>query len=164
MDQDEPKYGTYTDLKTEERLLIDAAAAAMKTAYSPYSKFSVGAALLTKDGEIVEGSNVENAAYGSTICAERVALLAANAKGKRNFVAMAIITKPEGGQTETPAAPCGACRQMLFEASQVGGSDIKILLSNTKKDKILITSVRKILPLAFGPADLGVDISKYSKG
>jgi cytidine deaminase len=90
--------------------LMAATAKARKNAYAPYSKFTVGAALLTKDGEIFLGSNVENASFGLTICAERSAVAAAVAAGHRDLDAIAILT-----DSKKPALPCGACRQVLAE-------------------------------------------------
>ena len=96
--------------------LLDAAEEAMEKAYNPYSHFYVGAALLTADGKIITGANYENASYGNTICAERAALLKANAEGYRRFKAIAIIAKGENFDVDKPTAPCGACRQSIFEA------------------------------------------------
>jgi len=90
--------------------LIRAAAKARKGAVAPYSKFLVGAALLTRRGEIIAGANVESASYGLTCCAERVALFKALTEGKSDFVAMAVVARARGG-----AMPCGACRQLLAE-------------------------------------------------
>src|SRR5438309_7210079 len=93
-----------------KRELVLAAAEARHRAVTPYSKFKVGAALLTKSGEIITGANVESASYGLTCCAERVALFTALTAGKRNFVAMAVVACAPGGPM-----PCGACRQLLAE-------------------------------------------------
>jgi cytidine deaminase len=90
--------------------LVNAAIEARKNAYAPYSKFAVGAALLTKSGEIFSGCNIENISLGLTICAERAAVAAAVAHGQREFVAVAIAT-----ESKEPAVPCGACRQVLAE-------------------------------------------------
>jgi cytidine deaminase len=90
--------------------LIRAAAKARKRAVAPYSKFLVGAALLTRRGEIITGANVESASYGLTCCAERVALFKALTEGKRDFVAVAVVARAKDG-----AMPCGACRQLLAE-------------------------------------------------
>lgn len=151
----------YDALTAEQKLLLDKAEAVMPKAYNPYSGFFVGAALLTEDGIIVEGANVENAAYGSTICAERAAILRANAMGYRRFKAVAIIGKGEKFEATDVVAPCGSCRQMLFELHQISGKDLETILSNTKKDKIVISTIIELLPLGFGPKDLGIDVSKY---
>jgi len=141
--------------------LLECAERVMKTAYNPYSNFYVGAALLSQDGSIITGSNVENAAYGSTICAERSALLRANAEGYRMFDSIAIIARGIDFETQEVTAPCGACRQMLYESSQISEKDIEVIMSNTSKSKIIVSSIEELLPLAFGPKDLGVDVKKY---
>src|SRR5215469_2485881 len=97
-------------MKIDSRKLIAAAATAREGAVAPYSKFKVGAALLTKSGEIIGGANVESASYGLTCCAERVALFNALTNGKRNFVAVAVVARIDKGPM-----PCGACRQLLAE-------------------------------------------------
>jgi cytidine deaminase len=102
---------------TQKQVLIGAALDARKEAYAPYSKFLVGAAVQTKDGTVVTGANVENASYGLTICAERVAAAAAVAAGHRELVAVAVATTGEHG-------PCGACRQFLAEF----GPDMDVVL------------------------------------
>jgi len=139
----------YRNLDEEEKKLVQAAERAMKTAYNPYSKFSVGAAILTESGKIITGSNVENAAYGSTICAERVAVFRANAIGERNFKKVAIITSGD-----KISGPCGACRQVLFEFSQISGLDFLVIMTNLKKDKVILAKISELLPLGFGPKDL----------
>lgn len=148
----------YGDLSGEDQELLDAAGAALKNSYSPYSHFKVGSALRTIDGEIISGTNFENAAYGSAICAERSAILRANAMGKREFHTIAIIAKPEQGSVTDPVAPCGSCRQVIFESSQISDTDIKVIMSNTAKDKIIISHISSLLPLAFGPKDLGIKL------
>lgn len=153
----------FKDLNKEQKRLLEAAEKAMKTAYNPYSKFFVGAALLTRDDKIITGSNVENAAYGDTICAERAAILRANALGKRCFKSMAIIAKGEDFDTKEVTAPCGSCRQVLVEFSQISETDLIVIMSNTKKDKIIIASISELLPLNFGPKDMGIDVKRYQK-
>ncbi len=96
-----------------EEKLLKKAKEAMKFAYAPYSKFRVGAALWTKDGKIFTGANIENSSYGLTICAERVAIFKAISEGIRDFVALAV-----AASQDEPVAPCGACRQVLFEFSE----------------------------------------------
>lgn len=104
--------------------LVDAARAARERAIAPYSKFRVGAALVTRAGRIYGGCNVENASYGLTVCAERVALLKALSEGEREFAAIAVVA-----DTESPTPPCGPCRQLLWEYC----GDIPVVLANTTR-------------------------------
>jgi len=103
--------------------LVEAARDARTRAVAPYSNFKVGAALLTSDGQVIKGCNVENASYGLTVCAERVALLKALSDGHRQFAAIAVVA-----DTNAPTPPCGPCRQLLWEYC----GDIEILLGNLK--------------------------------
>jgi len=122
--------------------LVKAAAAAAKKAYSPYSKYRVGAALLTAGGEIFTGCNVENASYGLTICAERSAFCAAVSSGKRAFKAMAIVASG----SKRPY-PCGACRQVMAEFC---GPDFRIYCATAKKPRNFEElSLGKLLPKSF---------------
>jgi cytidine deaminase len=121
--------------------LIAAAAQARKGSVSPYSKFKVGAALLTKSGEIIGGANVESASYGLTCCAERVALFKALTDGKNNFTAIAVVAHCDGGPM-----PCGACRQLLAEYAQ----GAKVFVADSRAPgKIREFTVRELLPAAF---------------
>lgn len=153
----------YVELNPTQQRLLDAAAKVMETAYNPYSKFYVGAAILGRKGEIIPGSNVENAAYGSTLCAERAAILRANSMGIRMIEKIAIIARGQDFETQKITGPCGSCRQVLFEYSQISEKDLEIILSTTAKDKIIITTISELLPLAFGPKDLGIDVKEYQK-
>ena len=124
-----------------KRELVMLAAKAREGAVAPYSKFNVGAALLTRRGEIITGANVESASYGLTCCAERVALFSALTAGKRDFAAVAIVARAPGG-----AMPCGACRQLLAEYAP----DAKVWVADSNHLKIIKEfSVRKLLPGAF---------------
>ena len=152
---------TYEQLDGEQRGLVDAAAVAMEGAYNPYSNFFVGAAVLTVDGEKFTGSNFENGAYGSTMCAERIAAYVAHAEGKRMLRTVAIIARGKDFDTEEPTAPCGSCRQVFKEFRDIGGKDIEFILSTTRKDKIWVASLDALLPGGFGPASLKIDIGKY---
>jgi len=126
---------------TNKRSLVLAAAAARERAVAPYSKFKVGAALLTKHGEIITGANVESASYGLTCCAERVALFHALTSGKRDFIAVAVVARAPGGPM-----PCGACRQLLAEYAP----NAKVWVADSKKLKsIKEFTVKKLLPAAF---------------
>ena len=121
--------------------LIAAALAARKGAVAPYSRFKVGAALLTAEGEIVSGANVESASYGLTCCAERVALFKAVTSGKRDFVALAIVARAPGG-----AMPCGACRQLLAEYAPCA---VVFIADSARPQTIKRATVSMLLPDAF---------------
>ncbi|MCK4797695.1 MAG: cytidine deaminase [Spirochaetes bacterium] len=155
------KTTNYKGLTNPQKNLLDAAEKAAETAYNPYSQFFVGAALLTHNDIIITGSNIENASYSCAICAERAALSRANAMGHKKYKSIAIIARRLDSKIEEVITPCGICRQMLYEASQVSENDIEIIMSNTKKDKIIISSIKELLPLAFGPKNTGVDVKKY---
>ncbi|WHY76167.1 cytidine deaminase [Neobacillus sp. WH10] len=127
--------------------LIEEAKKAREKAYVPYSKFGVGAALLTTDGKIYHGCNIENAAYSMCNCAERTALFKAYSEGDRDFQMLAVIA-----DTERPCSPCGACRQVI---SELCPSDMKVVLTNLQGDIQEIT-VKDLLPGAFSPEDLHV--------
>lgn len=124
-----------------ERLeeLLDTARKAREQAYSPYSRFPVGAALLTSDGEIFAGCNVENLSFGLTVCAERTALCSAVAAGKRQFSGTVVVT-----DTPEPATPCGACRQALYEFSP----DLWIVTANLQGQQ-RVYRLSELLPDAF---------------
>jgi cytidine deaminase len=119
--------------------LLDAARAARLHAHAPFSKFKVGAALQTEDGTVITGCNVENATYGLTICAERVAMFKAISEGHRRFVRVAVVA-----DTEAPTPPCGACRQILWEL----GGDLEVILGNLTAEKGRHW-LRDLLPLPF---------------
>jgi len=127
--------------------LIAEARAARELAYTPYSRFKVGAALACKDGRVFRGCNVENASYGLCNCAERTAFFSAIASGYTpgDFAALAVI-----GDTDGPIAPCGACRQVILE---LGGNDLPVVLTNLKGD-VMATTAAEQLPNAFGGRDL----------
>lgn len=125
--------------------LIEEAKLAREKAYVPYSKFGVGAALLTKDGKVYQGCNIENAAFSMCNCAERTAIFKAYSEGDRDFQLLAVVA-----DTERPCSPCGACRQVI---SELCPRDMLVVLTNLKGDKQEIT-VADLLPGAFSPEDL----------
>ena len=127
--------------------LVEKAKQAREVSYSPYSKFKVGAALLTKTGEVFLGSNVENSSYPLTMCAERNALYNAYMHGfkREDFVAIALCA-----DTEEPCSPCGACRQVM---SELFPANAPVYMSNLKGD-IKETNVNELLPFAFSEKDL----------
>ena len=128
---------------TERKALIKIANEARRQAYVPYSNYRVGAALRTTDGRIFTGVNVENAAYPTSICAERVAVFKAISEGEHRFEAIAVVTDNGG-------SPCGACRQVLAEF----GLDTVVLIADGRGRLIQETTVAGLLPDAFTPADL----------
>ena len=130
----------------EREQLIAAAIEARQWVYAPYSDYPVGAALLSESGRVYEGVNVENASYPLTICAERVAVFKAVSEGERDFRAIAVVTKNGG-------SPCGACRQVLAEF----GLDTIVLIADETGSTVEETTVRELLPGAFGPTDMGVE-------
>ena len=119
--------------------LISAAKLARENAHAPYSNFRVGAALRAKSGRIFTGCNVENASYGLTLCAERVAIFKAISEGERGFDAIAVVA-----DTDTLTPPCGACRQIIWEFC----GDVSVVMSNLK-GKVERESAAKLLPRAF---------------
>lgn len=144
---------TLEELTERENELRLAALAAAGRAYAPYSRFRVGAAVLLADGRIVAGSNQENAAYPSGLCAERVALFYAGAQYPGVPVRMlAIVAEDEAG-VRPHISPCGACRQVLLETEQRQGEPLRVLLCGREK-AILFPSATSLLPLCFGEADL----------
>ncbi|MFH1197609.1 MAG: cytidine deaminase [bacterium] len=120
--------------------LVNLAADARKKSISPYSNFKVGAALLTEDGKVYEGANIENATYGLTICAERTALFAALLAGERKFKAISVIGD-DGGF----CPPCGPCRQLLVEFC---GPELDVILRKSEGD-LQIIKMKELLPLSF---------------
>ena len=136
--------------KSEQQRLIRAAAKARELACAPYSKFKVGAALLTRAGAIISGANVESASYGLTCCAERVALFNALTQGKKDFVAVAVVAAVSGGPM-----PCGACRQLLAEYA----SSAKVWVADSRSLKVIKEfTISELLPQAF------LDVPKYTRG
>jgi cytidine deaminase len=127
----------------QARALIEAAAQARRWAYAPYSRYAVGAALLTESGKVYDGVNVENAAYPSSMCAERVAIFKAVSQGEREFQAIAVVTDNGG-------APCGGCRQVMAEF----GLDMQVLVADKDGRLVMSGTVSDILPGAFTPSDL----------
>lgn len=139
----------------DEAELVRKAVEARKLAYAPYSGFQVGAALLAKDGRIFTGCNVENASYGLTVCAERVALFKAVSEGAREFLAIAVACG------KGPCAPCGACRQVLYEFAP----DLLVIMADGEGKSWQTRRLLELLPQGFGPRNLEqVRTEKEAKG
>ena len=147
------------DLNDSDRRLIISARDVSMNAYAPYSGFAVGAAVRTKSGEIFTGANLENASYGVGMCAEVAAITSANSSGDYNIEAIAVVghkfTDP--GDASQIVTPCGRCRQLIFEASQVAQTGIKIFSCSGDLELIHEAAVSEMLPEAFGPKNLGLE-------
>ena len=128
----------------KQKELINTAMEVRKNAYAPYSNFHVAAALLCADGEIISGINMESSSYGLSVCAERNTIATAVAKGKKDFIALAIISR-------SGVTPCGACRQVIFDIC----GDIDIILSDGNGNIQDTTTTKALLPIAFSHKDLG---------
>lgn len=130
-----------TELEIQK--LMDCAIKARENAYSPYSHFAVGAALLCEDGTLYEGCNIENASYGLTNCAERTAIFKAVSEGHIKFKALAVVADTEG-----PCAPCGACRQVMAEFK------IPLIIMGNSMGNIKIVTIEELLPFSFSECDV----------
>ena len=141
-------------MENEKDVIQDLIRRAMKAreySYSPYSNFSVGAAILSESGKIYTGCNIESASYTPTICAERVALFKAVSEGERKFKMLALVGGPKNGEkkTEEIVRPCGVCRQMIYEI----GKDLKVLMADNE-EKYEVRMLEELLPYGFGPDNL----------
>lgn len=134
--------------KIEEAELVRRALEARKRAYVPYSHWAVGAALLTKDGKVYEGCNIENAAYTPTNCAERTAIFKAVSEGEREFAAIAVVGGRETEEAENICAPCGVCRQVMMEFCD---PDTFRVILGTKDGVQVSQTLKEMLPYGFGP-------------
>ena len=139
-----------TPTSSQLKKLKVAAKTAAKRAYAPYSRFQVGAAVLTASGKIYAGCNVENASYGLSNCAERTAIFSAVAAGERELKCVVVYTP-----TQTATAPCGACRQVIHEF----GSEARVVSFCAGRDEIDV-SMDALLPHAFGPSNLAWNLRK----
>ena len=143
------EYPSMAELPAEERDLLQKAIDATATAYSPYSHFCVGAAVLLANGETVTGSNQENVAYPSGLCAERTAMFAASARyPKVPMRKIAIVGKDQNGNL-CPATPCGACRQVMSEYQDVAGQNLQIILYSNGGTVLVFDGIDSLLPLRF---------------
>lgn len=145
----------YEELSEADREVVDAARAATANSYAVYSNFNVGAAVRLSNGTIVNGSNQENAAYPSGICAERTTLFWANSQYPKEPVeVLAIAAKTGGKELEVPIPPCGGCRQVIMETEKRFGNSIRIILYGAKQCYIIEDGVKALLPLSFDAAFL----------
>ena len=132
-------------MSMSDKDLVALADKARERSYCPYSGFSVGAALLTKDGKAYTGANIENASFTPTVCAERVALFSAVHAGEKEFEAIAVVGGPVGKPAEKLFTPCGVCRQVLSEFCK---PDMKVIISGA--NGMLTTTLGELMPHGFG--------------
>lgn len=130
----------------DDGALVAAAVEARRHAHAPYSRYAVGAAILTEDGRVYQGCNVEISSYSLTCCAERVAIFKAVSEGRLRVRAVAVVT-----DSDPPASPCGACRQVLHD---FGSPDLRVILGRPDGGVVETTTLGELLPRAFGPDDL----------
>lgn len=142
---------TEIEVRMENKELIQEAFAARKMAYTPYSHFQVGAALLSKDGQVFQGCNIENASYGVSNCAERTALFKAVSEGVRDFAKIVIVGGPETAESFNFCEPCGICRQALAEFCDV--ESFTVILARSEDDYQEFR-LKDLLPHAFLPEHL----------
>ncbi|CAI1940334.1 cytidine deaminase [Serratia proteamaculans] len=139
------------DDKTRIQEMIAVASRAREFSYAPYSNFTVGAALMTKNGKVYTGCNVESVSYSPTTCAERVAILKAVSEGERSFEMIVVIGGPREGESKAKgySGPCGVCRQMIYEF----GKDTKVIIANSL-DEYYVHDISELFPFGFGPDHL----------
>lgn len=148
--QTKVKVCTYEELSHEDKNVVDSAREATANSYAVYSGFNVGAAVLLEGGVIVNGSNQENAAYPSGICAERTTIFWANSHyPDKAVLTLAIAARTANGELAMPIPPCGACRQVILETEKRFDKKIKIILFGTKRCYVVEDGIKALLPLTF---------------
>lgn len=149
------RYKKFEDLDDVSKSLVGEAEKAMQSSHSPYSGFKVGAALLLENGDIIYGSNQENAAYPAGLCAERVALFQSGAvRPNVKIIALAVIAKKNGAKELNGAGPCGMCRQVMIEYEQMQKRPYTVLFKEENGDWIKTKSAGTLLPFSFGKDNL----------
>lgn len=149
------EYNSIDDLKLEDRQLLECAINATKNAYAPYSEFKVGAAILLANGVIVTGTNQENAAYPSGLCAERVAMFYASSQYPNiAFKTIAVTANSDKVTIDKPLSPCGSCRQVMVEYETLSKGNIRVILAGTTGKIHIINSTKDLMPFPFVPEDL----------
>ena len=144
------EYENAEELSSSDSELVDEAAKALSGSYAPYSGFHVGSALLLENGDTVKGSNQENAAYPSGLCAERVALFHANSEHPdKAVISLAITVKADHFTSDGPIAPCGACRQVIAETEKRQNRKIRIIMRGENGSTRIVDGIENLLPLMF---------------
>jgi len=148
-------YNSFSDLSEENRALVKKSFECAKNAYSPYSHFKVGAAILLENGKVITGNNQENAAYPSGLCAERTAAFYASSQFPDTPFRKIAITSISLDQKGTkPVSPCGSCRQSLLEYEQKFNQKIEVILAAENGEVYVFDSIDQLLPYSFGASDL----------
>jgi len=148
-------YQSFDELNSQDRKLLDKAQLACKSAYAPYSRFRVGAAVLLENGQIISGNNQENAAYPSGLCAERVAIYYASANYPNTpMMAIAVAVESDEVKFTKPLAPCGSCRQVMAEYEHLFQTKIRVILSEPGGKVQIINGISDLLPLTFNAKEL----------
>jgi len=143
------EYENINELDNDLKLLSEKSIEVLNNAYAPYSEFNVGAAVLLENGEIITGTNQENAAYPSGLCAERVAIFYANSKYPNVAVkALAVAAKKDGELIANAVPPCGACRQVMLETENRFNTDMKVIMIS-KNSVLTVDNAKSLLPLSF---------------
>ena len=143
-------YDTLDEMDPQDAELMRRAHEATQSAYAPYSKFNVGAAVRLANGEIVTGNNIENAAYPSGLCAERVAMFAAMAKYPGvAFVALAVTAHSQTKVIAEPVAPCGACRQVMVEVEQLSKQPLRVMCQGQEGPIMVFEGIESLMPFIF---------------
>ncbi|MDJ1495841.1 cytidine deaminase [Cytophagaceae bacterium DM2B3-1] len=146
----------WDELSDTDKMIMRSAQEALQSAYAPYSNFHVGAAVLLEDGTIIKGSNQENAAYPSGLCAERTAIFATGANYPGQIItAIAVTAKPASSPTFVSVSPCGACRQALLEYEYKQQKSIRMLLQGADNTVCVLQSIDSLLPIKFTQDNLG---------
>ena len=140
----------FSKLSQKDQKLINAAEKSLKNAYDPYSQFYVGSAILTANGFTFKGANINTCAYTS-ICAERAAISNAVTNGEYIFEKIAVIARSDHSKVKINSGPCGMCRQVLWEFAELKNGNIEILVADSDKEKILVTTIKEMHPVGFGP-------------
>jgi cytidine deaminase len=150
------------NLKKKEIEIFNSLDEIIKNSYNPYSKFYVASAVVTEENNVFYGVNIEICAY-SSICAERIAIGNPVTNGFYKFKSIFVLAKSDFYEVKILSAPCGICRQVIYEFYELTKKDIKILVADSSLKKILITSIKEIFPKSFGPRLCGGDYKKYLK-
>ncbi|MBX2964458.1 MAG: cytidine deaminase [Cyclobacteriaceae bacterium] len=154
-------FKNFDDLDQESKYLAHKAKEAANHAHAPYSKFTVGAALILEDGSVVTGANYENAAYPSGMCAERVALYAASAQhADKRIMKIAVVAKKKGGKELVPASSCGPCRQVMLEFETNQKKPISIVMQTDENTWVIAPSAASLLPFSFTKDNLDIHHKK----